>query len=135
MYLFWSLIFIHQLNLSHLLGTARGNRVSAMRAAIWDTFPEPNRRLLQRYWINYFSYLSFPKKSWIDTLILNHLLISLLSYVLSFRIMNPLIPQFIFWIILYVNVDTKSKFPVLKNLIHHNSYIGINISLDVIIIV
>ncbi|WJX58003.1 hypothetical protein P8452_43504 [Trifolium repens] len=28
--------------------TARGNRVSAMRAAIWDTFPEPNRRLLQR---------------------------------------------------------------------------------------
>jgi hypothetical protein len=62
-------------------------------------------------------------------------LISLLSYVLSFRIMNPLIPQFIFWIILYVNVDTKSKFPVLKNLIHHNSYIGINISLDMIIIV
>ncbi|XP_012568403.1 rho GTPase-activating protein REN1 isoform X2 [Cicer arietinum] len=28
--------------------TARVNRVSAMRAAIWDTFPEPNRRLLQR---------------------------------------------------------------------------------------
>ncbi|XP_045828195.1 rho GTPase-activating protein REN1-like isoform X4 [Trifolium pratense] len=28
--------------------TAHGNRVSAMRAAIWDTFPEPNRRLLQR---------------------------------------------------------------------------------------
>ncbi|CAK8537625.1 unnamed protein product [Lathyrus sativus] len=28
--------------------TARTHRVSAMRAAIWDTFPEPNRRLLQR---------------------------------------------------------------------------------------
>ncbi|GAU43483.1 hypothetical protein TSUD_244050 [Trifolium subterraneum] len=28
--------------------TARGNRVSAMRAAICDTFPEPNHRLLQR---------------------------------------------------------------------------------------
>ncbi|CAL5189490.1 unnamed protein product [Lathyrus oleraceus] len=28
--------------------TSRANRVSAMRAAIWDTFPEPNRRLLQR---------------------------------------------------------------------------------------
>ncbi|CAI8583357.1 unnamed protein product [Vicia faba] len=28
--------------------TARANRVPAMRAAIWDTFPEPNRRLLQR---------------------------------------------------------------------------------------
>ncbi|XP_058759705.1 rho GTPase-activating protein REN1-like isoform X2 [Vicia villosa] len=28
--------------------TARANRVLAMRAAIWDTFPEPNRRLLQR---------------------------------------------------------------------------------------
>lgn len=27
---------------------ARENRVSAMRTAIWDTFPEPNRRLLQR---------------------------------------------------------------------------------------
>ncbi|XP_057426982.1 rho GTPase-activating protein REN1-like isoform X2 [Lotus japonicus] len=28
--------------------TERGNRVAAMRAAINDTFPEPNRRLLQR---------------------------------------------------------------------------------------
>ncbi|CAL0317840.1 unnamed protein product [Lupinus luteus] len=29
-------------------GTGRANRVSAMRIAIWDTFPEPNRYLLQR---------------------------------------------------------------------------------------
>ncbi|XP_019431176.1 PREDICTED: rho GTPase-activating protein REN1-like isoform X5 [Lupinus angustifolius] len=28
--------------------TGRANRVSAMRIAIWDTFPEPNRYLLQR---------------------------------------------------------------------------------------
>jgi len=31
-----------------LPGTDRGNRVNAMRAAICESFPEPNRRLLQR---------------------------------------------------------------------------------------
>lgn len=30
------------------LGTDRGSRVSAMRTAILETFPEPNRKLLQR---------------------------------------------------------------------------------------
>lgn len=30
------------------LGTDRGNRVNAMRTAILETFPEPNRKLLQR---------------------------------------------------------------------------------------
>ena len=31
-----------------MLGTERATRVSVMRAAINDTFPEPNRRLLQK---------------------------------------------------------------------------------------
>lgn len=30
------------------LGADHGNRVNAMRGAICETFPEPNRRLLQR---------------------------------------------------------------------------------------
>jgi hypothetical protein len=35
-----------------ILGTERSVRVASMRAAINDTFPEPNRRLLQRYLSN-----------------------------------------------------------------------------------
>jgi len=38
-----------------------------MRTAIWDTFPEPNRRLLQRYLINYFSFYDiflFQRSHW-----------------------------------------------------------------------
>lgn len=39
----------HQFTISQLwLGTDRNNRVNAMRGAICETFPEPNRRLLQR---------------------------------------------------------------------------------------
>ena len=43
---------LFHLKMEWLLGTERAGRVSAMRAAICDTFPEPNRRLLQRYLIN-----------------------------------------------------------------------------------
>lgn len=31
------------------LGTDRSKRVDAIRSAIYETFPEPNRRLMQRY--------------------------------------------------------------------------------------
>ncbi|RZR94549.1 hypothetical protein BHM03_00023250 [Ensete ventricosum] len=32
-----------------MLGTDRGRRVNNIRSAIYKTFPEPNRRLVQRY--------------------------------------------------------------------------------------
>lgn len=42
------LIFIYWIVLYLLLGVDRGNKVNAIRSAILETFPEPNRRLLQR---------------------------------------------------------------------------------------
>lgn len=49
-YDFWRFGFvILLLDIIQWLGTEHSARVNAMRMAVLDTFPEPNRRLLQRY--------------------------------------------------------------------------------------
>ena len=49
------------------LGTERGARVNAMRVAVLDTFPEPNRRLLQRWLILHFTLRPFEYYVFLST--------------------------------------------------------------------
>lgn len=61
LYKFYALSFILQScsvsDYLTIIGTDRDIRVNAMRTAICETFPEPNRRLLQR-WLMKYLYLN-----------------------------------------------------------------------------